>query len=97
MINLDSIRDAVLSSDPYTRMDTIIRSEMAAGRKVREIFDEINPHVDAVLDTPGLTEEGEEAFLGTLDALTGDCHRNCQYYDPPHSTLTAEQSPQTQK
>jgi hypothetical protein len=30
-----------------------------------------------------LTEDGEEALLGALDALTGNCHRDCQYHDPP--------------
>lgn len=91
MITLDAIRTAVLAPDPYTRMDDLVRAEMTAGRKVREIFDDINPLVNTVLDIPGLTEDGEEAFLGTLDALTGNCHRDSCYYDPPNTSLPTEE------
>ena len=83
MITLAAIRDAVLTPDPYTKMDEIVRTEMSAGHKVRAILDAINPLIDTVLDTPGLTPDGEEAFLGTLDALTGDCDPDQCYYDPP--------------
>ena len=83
MITLDAIRAAMLAPDPYTQMDGLVRAELAAGRRVRDIFDSLSPLVDAALDTPGLTEDGEEVFLGTLDALTGMCHPNCQYKDPP--------------
>lgn len=82
-MTLDAIRTAILAPDPYTQMDRLVRAEMNAGRKVKEVFDAINPLVDAALETPGLTEDGEEAFLGTLDALTGNCHPNCQYKDSP--------------
>jgi hypothetical protein len=64
-------------------MDQLVRAEMNTGRKVRDIFDDINPLVDEALDTPGLTEDGEEALWGTLDALTGNCHQDSCYYDPP--------------
>jgi hypothetical protein len=87
VITLDSIRAAVLAPNPYTEMDRLVRAEMGAGRKVKEIFDSISPLVDEALEIEGLTEDGEEAFLGTLDALTGNCHRDCQYKDPPNTTL----------
>jgi hypothetical protein len=83
VITLDAIRTAVTASNPYDEMDRLVRAELAAGRKVKEVFDAINPLVDTVLETPGLTAGGEEAFLGTLDALTGGCHRNSNYYDSP--------------
>ncbi|HET6573983.1 MAG TPA: hypothetical protein VFG68_10305 [Fimbriiglobus sp.] len=91
MISLDAIRTAVLAPDPYTRMDDLVRAEMAAGRRVKVIFDDINPLVNTVLDTPGLTADGEDAFLGTLDALTGGCHPDSNYYDPP-APDTADQT-----
>ena len=83
MITLEAIRSAILAGNPYDQMDRLVRAEMTAGRRVQEIFDEINPLINEALETPGLTEDGEEALLGTLDALTGDCHSNCQYQDPP--------------
>ena len=82
MITLDAVRAAVLAPDPYTQIDRLIRAELAAGRKVKDIFGDLNPLVDDTLDTPGLTEDGEEAFLGALDALTGNCHPTSCYYDP---------------
>src|SRR5438094_284688 len=85
MIDLDAIRAAMLASDPFTQLDRLVRAEIAAGWKVKDIFDAINPLVDHVLDTPGLTDNGEEAFLGTLDALTGNCRADQCYYDPPES------------
>jgi hypothetical protein len=89
MITLDAVREAVAAPDPFTQMDTLVRGEMAAGRQVLEVFDQLRPLVDAVLlDTPGLTEDGEEAFLGTLDALTGNCHPDCCYYDSPGPSHT---------
>jgi hypothetical protein len=83
MITLDAIRSAILAADPYTQMDQLVRAEMNTGRKVRDIFDDINPLVDEALDTTGLTEDGEEALWGTLDALTGNCRSDQCYYDPP--------------
>jgi hypothetical protein len=64
-------------------MDRLVRAEQAAGRKVTDIIEQFRPLVDEALDTPDLSEDGEEAILGTLDALTGDCHRSQCYTDPP--------------
>lgn len=83
MITLDAVRTALRATDPYTQMDRLVREEQAAGRKVAEIIEQFKPIVNAALDTPGLTADGEEALLGTLDALTGDCHRDQWYSDPP--------------
>ncbi|MDB5312006.1 MAG: hypothetical protein JWO38_6208 [Gemmataceae bacterium] len=43
MITLDAIRAAISAPDPYTQMDRLVREEMSAGRKVKEIFDAIHP------------------------------------------------------
>jgi len=83
MITLEEIRNAIQSPDPYAQMDRLVRMELAAGRLVDELVDAIRPLVDSALDTPGLTEDGEEAFLGTLDALMGNCHRDHCFANPP--------------
>lgn len=60
MITIQSIRAAVMASDPYTEMHNLVRNEMRAGLKVKEVLDSINPLVAEALDTPRLTEDGEE-------------------------------------
>ena len=82
MIDLDAITAAVLAPDPYAALDALVRAALAAGRTVAQVLDAVRPHADAVLAAPGLTPDGEEAFLGTLDALTGDCHHSQHYRDP---------------
>src|SRR4051812_5864909 len=91
MISLEAARAAVLSDQPWSRLDELVRAEMAAGRKVREIFDDLNRIADEVWDTPGLSEDGYDALGDTLDALTGNCHQDCCYYDPPNNTLPTEE------
>jgi hypothetical protein len=90
MITLDTLRKALLSGSPFDEIDRLVVTELSAGRSTRQVFDEMNPLVDRVLETPGLTEDGEEALWGTLDALTGDCHPDCQYKDPPQKSLSIE-------
>jgi hypothetical protein len=91
MISLDAVRAAVLSDMPWSRLDEIVRAEMAAGRKVKEIFNDLNAMLDEVRSTPGLSEDGDDAILDTLDALSGNCHPECCYYDPPSTTLPTEE------
>jgi hypothetical protein len=83
MINLDAVRTAVLSSQPWSRLDEIVRAELAAGRTTREIFAELESMADAVEDTPGLSDDGHDAFGDTLDALIGQCSPRHCYQDPP--------------
>jgi len=83
MISLDALRSAVTADRPYTEIDRLVRAELGAGRTTRQVFDDLQCLVDAAVNTPGLTEDGQEALFGALDALTGDCHRDCQYHDPP--------------
>jgi hypothetical protein len=82
MITLEAILAALSAADPYAGMDRLVRAEMAAGRKVDDVFNDLNPLTDAALDAPGMTDDGEEAYLGTLDALTGGCHPDSCYTDP---------------
>ena len=91
MITLDAIRTAMLSGDPYTEMDRLVQNELSAGRTTRQITNDFRPLIDEALETPGLTENGEESLLGVLDALTGDCHPDCHYKDPPNTTLPTEE------
>lgn len=90
-MTLEAVRAAALALDPYEEMDQLVRAELSAGRSVRQITKAYLPILDAALETPGLTEDGEEALRGTLDALTGDCHKDCQYRDPPNPQLPSEE------
>ncbi|MCI0700628.1 MAG: hypothetical protein L0241_06065 [Planctomycetia bacterium] len=83
MLTLDAVRAAVLSDQPWTRLDELVRAEMAAGRKVKEIYEDLAGMADEIDNLPGLSDDGSDAFGDTLDALTGMCHRDCQYKDPP--------------
>src|SRR5262245_56647764 len=87
MLSLERLRPALLSADPYAEMDRLVRAELGAGRTTRQVFDDLNPLIDVVRATPGMTEDGVEALIGTLDALTGNCHPDCQYHDPPPDAL----------
>ena len=76
-----------MSDLPWTRLDEIVRAEMAAGRKVKEIFSDLHTMLDDVRNTPGISEDGDDAILDTLDALTGNCRKDQCYYDPPRTDL----------
>ncbi len=83
MISIDTIRSAVLSDQPWARLDEIVRAELAAGRTTRKIFDELWSISNEVQDTPGLSEDGEDALGDTLDALNGFCSSRDAYKNPP--------------
>lgn len=87
MISLQSIRKAILDTQPYSELDRLIQNELSTGRKVKEILEEMKPLIDEVLATPGMNEDGEEAFLGTLDALLGNCRKEQSYSDRPTSDV----------
>lgn len=82
MIPFDAVRTAMAAADPYEAFDQLVREEQSRGRKVRQIFDDLHPWLDDARAIPGVTEEATEAIFGTLDALTGDCHRDWWYHDP---------------
>ena len=83
MITLDALRSALLSDQPYTRLDELVRAELAAGRRTRQIHDELYGLEDAVRATPGFSENAEEALRDTIDALIGFCPAKYAYNDPP--------------
>lgn len=90
MIELDILRSAALSDQPWARLDELVRSELTSGRSTRQIFKNIIGIVREIDDTPGLTEDGRDAIGDTLDGLTGMCHRECRYQDPPNLTAPSE-------
>lgn len=89
MVNLEQVRSALLATDPFEGIDTLIRSELSAGRTTKQIFNDLNPLVDVLRATPDLPEDGEEALFGALDALLGHCHRDSNYTDPPIGEIAA--------
>jgi hypothetical protein len=90
MITLDAVRAAILADLPWTRLDELVRAELAAGRTTKDVFATLMGMADEVWSTPGLSEDGEDAFGDTLDALTGDCHPDCRYKDPPNPARPTE-------
>lgn len=91
MLTLDTVRTAVLSDQPWSRLDELVRAELASGRTTRQIYKSLMGIVDDIDATPGLSEEGSDALGDALDALTGYCHPKCQYQDPPNATLPSEE------
>lgn len=92
-MTLETIRTALATADPYEEMERLVLAEMASGRKVLEIFEAINLMLHEVLETPGLSEDGEEAILGTMDKLTGDCLESQCYRDLPVGPVQANGKP----
>lgn len=90
MITLDALRAAALSDEPWNRLDELVRAELNRGQTTMQIYESLADLADELDDTPGLSERGSDAFGDTLDALTGMCHRDCQYRDPPNTSLPTE-------
>ncbi|HEY1190667.1 MAG TPA: hypothetical protein VGE74_23750 [Gemmata sp.] len=91
MLTLDAVRTAVFSDQPWTRLDEIVRAELAAGRTTRQIYKSLMALADEIDATPDLPENGSDAFGDVLDALTGFCRPECQYKDPPNVTLPTDE------
>ena len=64
-------------------MDELVRAELAAGRLTRAIYDEIMSLQERVRETPGFTEDADDAIGDTLDALIGFCRADYAYKNPP--------------
>jgi hypothetical protein len=79
MITLDSLRTALLGPDPYEGIDQLIRLELADGRTTASVHEELLPLVKPLRSTRTLSEDAEEALLGALDGLLGNCHPQCDY------------------
>ena len=82
MINLDTLREVLLSADPAGSADRLVSAELAAGRRTKQVYDELLALVLPVRKTPGYTEEAEDVLMDTLDALSGYVHPSCAYKDP---------------
>ena len=91
MLTLDAIRAAALSDQPWTRLDELVRAELAVGQTTRQIYKALMGLANEFDDTPGLSEDGSDAFGDTLDALTGYCRADQCYQDPPNTTLPSEE------
>src|SRR4051794_5258717 len=90
MITLDAVRAAVFADKPWSRLDELVRAEMARGRTTKQIYADLIGIVDEIDATPGLPEDGSDALGDTLDALTGMCPPDCQYKAPPNTSLPTE-------
>lgn len=88
MISFNAIRDAVFSELPWSRLDELVRAELALGRTTKQISAEIATFADRVCDLTGISEDGKDAFGDTLDALNGDCRSDQCYQDTPPSLPT---------
>lgn len=87
MLTLDIVRTAVLSDQPWARLDELVRAELASGQTTRQIYTALMAFADDIDAIPGLTEDRSDAFGDTLDKLTGYCRADQCYQDPPNTTL----------
>ena len=85
-MTFDALRTALRAEKPWAEMDRLVRAELAAGRKVREIQDELLALREKIGDIADIPEDCQDAFGDTLDALAGNCHADCQYVDPSVAT-----------
>lgn len=90
MLTLDAVRTAVLSDQPWARLDELVRAELSAGQTTRQIYKSLMKMADEIDTTPGLTEDGSDALGDTLDALTGYCRPEYQYKNPSNTALPTE-------
>ncbi|MDY3561506.1 hypothetical protein R5W23_002784 [Gemmata sp. JC673] len=91
MLTLDTVRAALLSEQPWPKIDALVRAELSNGHTTRQIYSSLMALANEVDATPGLSEDGFDAFGDVLDALTGYCRPECQYKDPPNVKLPTEE------
>lgn len=82
MIPFDAVRSAMQAADPSEAFYQLVRAEQGRGRKVRQIFDDLQHWLEDARAIPGVTGDATEAIFGTLDALLGHVHPSCAYRDP---------------
>lgn len=83
MIAFDSLRSALISDQPWQRIDELVRAELATGRTTWQIHQEIKSMREAIHESPGVTEDGMDALGDTLDALVGFCAPDSAYQNLP--------------
>jgi len=88
MISFDAIRTAVFSELPWTRLNEIVRAELAGGRTTKQVLAEFANFADRVWDLTGISEDGKDSFGDTLDALNGNCRSDQCYRDIPPALPT---------
>ncbi|MDY3553978.1 hypothetical protein R5W24_003092 [Gemmata sp. JC717] len=96
MLTLDTVRAALLSEQPWPKIDALVRAELSSGHTTRQIYSSLMALANEVDATPGLSEDGSDAFGDVLDALTGYCRPECQYKDPPNVTVPNAEEMATQ-
>jgi hypothetical protein len=94
MTTFDQLRSALLDADPHAALDRIVQAELSAGRKTKEIHDELLGHIFAIRAIPEYTVELEDPLGDTLDALSGYVHPDFAYKDtepiPPANGQTIQ-------
>jgi hypothetical protein len=93
MITFGQLRSAILNPEPRAGLDALVRAELAAGKNTKAIYDELLGHIDLVRAMQEYTDTLEDALGDTLDALSGWCHPDFCYKDPPNSALTTPATP----
>jgi hypothetical protein len=83
MITFDQLRSALLDAEPHAALDQLVQTELAAGRKTKQIHDELFGYFPSVRTMPEYTDGLEDPLGDTLDALCGWVHPSFAYKDPP--------------
>jgi hypothetical protein len=86
MITFDQLRSAILDAEPRLALDTLIRSELAAGRKTKAVYDQLLGQMAAIRAMPEYEDHLEDALGDTLDALCGWVHPDSAYRDLPEKS-----------
>lgn len=90
MITLEALRTALLSGQPFGRLDELVRADLAGGQLKDKIRDELIALEDAVRATPGFGEDEEDALRDVIDALDDFCPSRYAYRNPPILPSEAE-------
>jgi hypothetical protein len=90
MITFDQLRTALLDPQPHPALDRLIRAELAAGRKMQAIYDELLGYIDSVREMPEYTDELEDPLGDKMDALCGWVHKDYAFRDPPETSPPAD-------
>src|SRR3954452_15351888 len=83
MISLETLRAALYSDQPYTKLDELVRAELAAGRLTKQIRAELLAHDTTLRPALEENEAGDEPIRDIIDALAGFCPARYAYHNPP--------------
>jgi len=82
-MTLDTVREALETSDPAAMLDRLVRDQLVAGQTTAEIYETLLPITRTIRKATTLPEDVDEVLLGTLDALIGNCNPDECYQDSP--------------